>query len=173
MGTVNKRYTFTAGNFIIAAEHNANFDDLFDLVNGNIDNANIKALAAIANSKLAAPKSYFTVPICRDGQFTTDTILSKFQMPFAATLVEVSASARDIDTTDGTEAYSIDVLEGTLSVLSAVINLVADNTVVVGAISDSDISDNAAITVDLDVGGTTPTIDDITVLLTFKVAHCA
>lgn len=171
---VSKNYTFTTGNTIVAAEHNSNFDVLFNLVNGNLENANIASGAAIANSKLAAPKSYFTVALTRDGQFTTGVDnLCTFQMPFAATLVEASACARDIDRADGTEVYSIDVLEASSSVLSAVINLTADATPVIGAIADATIADNAVITIDLDVGGTTPAIDDITVLLTFKLNHVA
>jgi len=174
MGLLSKQYTFTAGNIIVASEHNANFDDLYTLVNGNIEDANIKSDAAIGNTKLAAPKSYFTVPLCRDGQFTSgQTNLIAFQMPFAATLVEASACARDIDRADGSEVYSINILEASASVLSSVINLTVDNTPVVGVISDATIADNAVITVDLAMGGTTPAIDDITVLLTFKTNHIA
>ena len=174
MGTISKTYTFTAGNTIVASEHNSNFDTLFNCLNGNIENVNIKSDAAIANTKLAAPKSYFTMALTADGQFTTGvTSLMSFQMPFAATLVEASASARDIYTATGSHVYSINVLEASASVLSAVINLTADAIPVVGVISDSTIADNAFISVDLAVGGTMPTIDDITVLLTFKTSHVA
>ncbi len=174
MALINKSHTFSAGNTIIASQHNDNFDVIYALVNGKITDANIKDSAAIGNTKLAAPKSYFTVPLTADGQFTTAvTSLRTFQMPFAATLVEVSACARDIDTGDADEAYSVDVLEAGTSVLSAVINLVADDTPVVGTVSDSSLADNAKITVDLDMGGTSPTLDDLTVLLTFKTSHVA
>ena len=50
---VTKPYTFSAGGTIIAAEHNSNFDVLYALVNGNIDNANIKSSAGIVDTKLA------------------------------------------------------------------------------------------------------------------------
>jgi hypothetical protein len=53
MALVTKTYTFTAGTTIVASEHNTNFDTLYNLVNGNIDNANIKASAGIVDSKLA------------------------------------------------------------------------------------------------------------------------
>lgn len=53
MGLVSKTYTFSSGAIILASEHNTNFDTLYTLVNGNIDNANISASAAIADSKLA------------------------------------------------------------------------------------------------------------------------
>lgn len=53
MALVTKTYTWTAGTTIVASEHNTNFDTLYNLVNGNIDNANIKASAGIVDSKLA------------------------------------------------------------------------------------------------------------------------
>ena len=53
MALISKTFTFTAGATIIASEHNTNFDTLYSEINGNIDNANIKASAAIVDSKLA------------------------------------------------------------------------------------------------------------------------
>lgn len=53
MGLVTKNFTFSAGATVIASEHNANFDTLYNLVNGTLDNTNISASAAIADSKLA------------------------------------------------------------------------------------------------------------------------
>jgi len=109
---------------------------------GTITNTDISSSAAIANSKLASPKSYFTICLTSDGQYTASLDpLRTFQMPFAATLVEVSVCARDIDTADGDETYTIDIEEGGTSVLSSAISITADNTPVVGTISDSDIAD--------------------------------
>lgn len=53
MGTVTKPNTYTAGNTILASEVNANEDTLYTLVNGNIENANIKSSAGIVESKIA------------------------------------------------------------------------------------------------------------------------
>ncbi len=52
MATKAKPFTFSSGATIIASEHNSNFDTIYDEFNGNIDNANIKANAAIAGSKI-------------------------------------------------------------------------------------------------------------------------
>lgn len=52
MGTVTKTNTFTSGQTIQASDHNTNLDTLYTLVNGQIDNANIKSGAAIEESKL-------------------------------------------------------------------------------------------------------------------------
>ncbi len=51
-GLITKNHTFAAGATIIAAEHNANFDTVYELVNNNIEDANIKSGAAIDNAKL-------------------------------------------------------------------------------------------------------------------------
>jgi hypothetical protein len=52
MGIVSKTYTFSAGAVVLAAEHNSNFDTIYNEFNGNISNANIKVGAAIADTKL-------------------------------------------------------------------------------------------------------------------------
>ena len=52
MSLVSKPYTFSPGATIIAAEHNANFDTLYNDYNGNITNANLAITAAIDASKL-------------------------------------------------------------------------------------------------------------------------
>lgn len=53
MALIIKNYSFSAGSTIQASEHNDNFDTLFNEINGSIDNANIKANAAIVDTKLA------------------------------------------------------------------------------------------------------------------------
>lgn len=52
MGLVVKPNTFSPGATIVAAEHNSNFDTLYDEFNGSISNANISNTAGIAESKL-------------------------------------------------------------------------------------------------------------------------
>lgn len=172
MALVTKQYTFSNGATIVAAEHNTNFDDLYNDYNGNITDANIKSNAAIGNTKLAAPNSYFTICITKAGQYTSSLDpVATFQMPFAATLAEVSATARAIDTTTGDETYTVDLEEAGTTVLSSAISITASNTPVVGTVTDASIADNAKMEVVLTLGGSTPILDDLTVLLTFKVAH--
>lgn len=45
-------FTFSAGAVIIASQHNSNFSNIYSDYNGNIDNTNIAASAAIAYTKL-------------------------------------------------------------------------------------------------------------------------
>lgn len=53
MALINKPYTFSAGATIVAAEHNSNFDTVYNEFNGLISNANISGSAAITDSKLS------------------------------------------------------------------------------------------------------------------------
>jgi len=171
MTTITKPNDFTAGTVIKAAEHNSNFDTIYNDYNGSINNSNLASNAAIANTKLASPNSFFTVCINKDGQFTASLDpIATFQMPFGATLTEVSASARDLDTAQN-ETYTIDLEDDGTSALSSAIALTADNTPVVGTISSASVADNSKMEVVLALGGSTPAIDDITVLITYKVGH--
>lgn len=159
------------GSVIVASEHNTNFDTIYNEFNGSISNANISSTAAIGNAKLAAPNAYFTVPMTYRGRFTTTVSpLATYQMPFAATLSEVSAAARRLNT-EGNETYQINCLEAGTTVLSSQISLTANETAVVGTVSDASIADNAKMTMVLTLGGSTPQLDDLMVLMTFKVAH--
>ena len=131
----------------------------------------LKASAAIANAQLAAGEAYSTVSLHCCRQLTASvTDLFRFQMPFAATLIEVCAAARASGGT--TPTLTIDVLEAGVTVLTTPISVTAGANAV-AAPSDAAIADNAAVTVNAAIGGTSPTWDDITVLLTFKAAHTA
>jgi len=172
MALIVKPNTFSSGAVITASEHNENDDTIYNDYNGNITNVNISGSAAIANTKLAAPNSFFTIALTADGQFTsTVDPLRTFQMPFGATLTEVSAVARDIDTADANETYTVDIEDDGTTVLSSAIALTADNTAVVGTIASATIADNSKMELVLTLGGTSPALDDLTVLLTFKVAN--
>ena len=52
MATITKTYEFVDATTAEAAEVNTNFDTIYNEFNGSIDNANVKAAAAIAGSKL-------------------------------------------------------------------------------------------------------------------------
>ena len=51
MGLVTKNHTFSTGK-IKASEHNDNFDTLYTLVNGNINNDNVTSGAGIVEAKI-------------------------------------------------------------------------------------------------------------------------
>ena len=50
-GTVSKTYTFSSGEVVSASKFNTNFDTLFTLVNGNLDDSNI---SGISGSKITS-----------------------------------------------------------------------------------------------------------------------
>ena len=52
MAIVSKPYTLSNGATIYAAEHNSNYDTLYNDYNGNITNANLASNAAIVGTKL-------------------------------------------------------------------------------------------------------------------------
>lgn len=53
MAQVSKTFTFSAGTTIIAAQHNTNFDTLYNLVNGALDGTNLASNAAILDTQLS------------------------------------------------------------------------------------------------------------------------
>ena len=104
---------------------------------------------------------YIILPlhVCR--QITASvTAIFRFKMPAKATLIGVSASARASGGT--TPTLTVDLLETGVSVLSAPIAVTA-GAVAEGTITDKELADEAVMTVNLAVTGTTPTWDDITV----------
>ena len=50
-GTVTKTYTFSSGDVVSASKINTNFDTLYTLVNGNLDDSNI---SGISGSKITS-----------------------------------------------------------------------------------------------------------------------
>jgi len=53
LSIISKPNTFTAGNTILATEHNANFDTIYNDYNGNITNVNLSGAAGITDANLA------------------------------------------------------------------------------------------------------------------------
>lgn len=104
------------------------------------------------------------VPLVISGQYTaTTTGVVQIKLPFKARLVGVSATARASGGTSPT--LTVNVKQGATSVLSAPIGITA-GTVAEGTISSSQLADESTLTVDLTIGGTSPTWNDISVVLT-------
>ena len=57
-GTVTKTYTFSSGDVVSASKINTNFDTLYTLVNGNLDDSNISGISAskITSGTVAAAR---------------------------------------------------------------------------------------------------------------------
>lgn len=120
------------------------------------------ASAATPNYAITAQEQ--VIPFHISGQYTATTAgVVKFTLPYPVKLVGVSTTARASGGT--TPTLTVDVKEGGTSVLSAPISVTA-GTVAEGTITDASLADEATITVDLTIGGTSPTWNDITLLLT-------
>ena len=57
-GTVTKTYTFSSGDVVSASKINTNFDNLYTLVNGNLDDSNISGISGskITSGTIAAAR---------------------------------------------------------------------------------------------------------------------
>lgn len=121
-----------------------------------------QAQAATPNYGVQFPVQ--VIPFHISGQYTATTAnVVRFTLPFKARLIGVSATARASGGTSPT--LTVDVLAGGVTVLSAPVSITA-GTVSEGTITTAALADEAAITVTLTIGGTGPTWNDITVLLT-------
>jgi hypothetical protein len=121
------------------------------------------AIAATPNVTPGAGQ-VVVIPLHLSQQYTaSQTAVARFAMPFPAHVLGVGASARASGGTSPT--LTVDVLSGGTTILSAPFAVTAgaysEGTVTVAAIPDEN-----AITVNLAIGGTTPTWNDITVLIT-------
>jgi len=125
------------------------------------------ALAATANPSPASP-GYMVLPLTFDRTITATATPVKFKLPFPATVVGVSATAGTLDTGDADETYTVDVKEGATSILSSAVALAAAGTIYDGTLSDTTIADEATLSVVVTLGGTTPSLTDLTVLLVLK-----
>ncbi len=120
------------------------------------------AMATTPNVSLTTP--VVVVPLQLSGQYTADgTAVAKFTMPFPARVLGITMTAQASGGTNPTLA--IDVKEGSTSILTAPTAITA-GAVANAAIADYQRADEAVVTVNLDLGGTNPTWDNITIFIT-------
>ena len=104
------------------------------------------------------------IPLHISGQYTASTTaVVRFAMPFHCTILGVGASARASGGTSPT--LTVDLLKTAVSVLSAPISVTA-GSYTEGTVSTATVADEAAITVNLAITGTSPTWNDIVVFIT-------
>ena len=121
------------------------------------------AQASTPNYSVAVP-GVEVIPIQLSGQYTSTTAaVARFQLPFKARVIGVSASARASGGTSPT--LTVDVQDDGTTILSSPVSVTA-GSVSEGTISAPAVADESVMTVDLAIGGTSPTWDDITVLVT-------
>lgn len=125
--------------------------------------APIQSIAATTNYS-PQTAGIVVIPFHLSGQYTaTATGVVKFTLPFKAKVLSVQANARASGGT--TPTLTVDVLNGSTSMLSAPISITA-GTVAEGTITTATHADESTINVNLAIGGSSPTWNDITVVLT-------
>ncbi|TAN61053.1 hypothetical protein EPN18_07400 [bacterium] len=129
--------------------------------------AGLPATAPAATKNFSeAIQSIQVVPFQLTGNLTTTTAnIVRFQIPFKAEVLGVSATARASAGTAPT--LTIDVKEAGVTILSTPMSITA-GTVTEGPIADNMLADEAIITVDIAIGGTSPIWGDITLILTLR-----
>lgn len=125
------------------------------------------ALAATSNPSPGS-SGYMVVPLTFSRTITATVTPIAFTVPYPARLVSVSAYVRDVDVADTNETYTVDIQEAGTTVLSATMAFTADGQTKTGTISDAAIADESAMTVVVTLGGTTPSLTDLTVMLVLK-----
>jgi len=123
------------------------------------------AFAATPNPSPNSP-GYMVLPFQISKQFTTTTTgVVRFKAPFPCKVMSVYATARASGGT--TPTLTVDVKEAGTTILSTPVAVTA-GTVSEAVITDTKLADESVITMDLNIGGTTPTWDDITIIMVLK-----
>lgn len=127
----------------------------------------VPAQAATPNFSLATP-GILVLPFHFDGQFTATTNpVAEFVMPFAARLVGISGTCRASGGSSPT--LTINLEDDGTSVLSSAFAVTA-GTVAEGTISTAgaSVADESVMEIVFTIGGSSPTWDDCTVLITLQ-----
>jgi len=125
------------------------------------------AMAATSNPSPAS-SGYIVMPLTFSRAITATATPIKFRLPYPCTLISMTACAVTLDFTDTTETYTVDLQEGGTTVLSSAVSLAAAGTIYSATISDAALADEATMTLVLTLGGTTPSLTDLTVLLVLR-----
>lgn len=121
-------------------------------------------VAAATSNYSQAITGVEVISIQLSGQYTANTTaVSRFALPFPARVVGVTAAARASGGT--TPTLTVDLLDDGTSVLSAPVSVTA-GSVSEGTIANAAVADESVMTINLAITGTSPTWNDITILVT-------
>ena len=100
--------------------------------------APVTAMAATTNPSPASP-GYMVMPIVFDRTVAaaSTVVMARIKVPFAYTVIGVTASCETADYASEDEVYTVDVQEAGTTILSSAINLAAADTVYDGTVSDT------------------------------------
>lgn len=121
-------------------------------------------MAATTNVSPGSP-GYMLLPFHISGQYTANTTaVAKWIAPMPCEIYHASATARASGGTSPT--LSVVVKNGASTV--STIGPITAGTIAEGTLANTSVADEAAFSIDLTIGGTSPTWNDITVLIGCK-----
>lgn len=121
-------------------------------------------MAATTNASPAS-SGYMLLPFHISGQYTANTTaVAKWLAPMPCEIYHASATAR---ASGGTSPTLSVVLKNGASTVST-IGAITAGTISEGALANTTVADEATLSIDLTIGGTSPTWNDITVLIGCK-----
>lgn len=128
MGLVTKTKSWIDNEGVNYDDMNANFDTLYALINGNIDNDNIKSAAGISDSKITFTTNHWVrgVISLATGDITVGTGKDEFTIPSTIPsgkwVMEKVEIELDIAPSSG-KTITVDVNKGGTTILSAPISI--------------------------------------------------
>lgn len=103
------------------------------------------------------------------GAFTTTRTPIKFKVPWPYRAMSVSVYARSVSSTSDVASQTVDVKQGSTSLLAAPVQIINSDTVYDATMETSpDIPDESTVSVILNATGTNPSVSDLTVILGVK-----
>ncbi len=124
------------------------------------------ASQAVTPNYSVATSSLMMMPFHVSGQYgSTTTGVIRYNTPFPVRLVGCYFNARASGGTSPT--LTIDVKQGGTTLLTAPTSITVGTVSECSVIAAPDVVDEAAITVDFTIGGSSPTWNDVTIVLVF------
>lgn len=103
------------------------------------------------------------------GTFTSTVTPIKFKVPWPYRALSVSVYARSVSGTSDVASQTVDVKQGTTSLLTTPVQIISSATVTDGTLATTpSITDEATLSVILNMTGTNPSVTDLTVVVPVK-----
>jgi len=103
------------------------------------------------------------------GPYTATTTPIKFKPPWPYRALSVSVHARSVSGTSDVASQTVDVKQGTTSLLAAPVQIINSDTVYDATMAATpNIPDEGTVSVILNTSGTNPSVDDVTVTIGVK-----
>jgi hypothetical protein len=158
MGTITKTKTWADNEAVNYTDINSNFDNVYNEINGNLDNDNIDASAAIAGSKLSFGTSWWTrgVLSLATADISAGTGKDEFTVPATVPSgkIVIESVELELDQAPGTsKTLTVDLNKDGSSILSSVITITNTTSTILdtgNTPSDTTFEAGERFTIDID-----------------------